>query len=125
PQELASLVRRSAEQGTLEAGTARMLTRALGFGDRHAADVKTAPVRWSGNERTAKAEDVIRLARQTGHSRFPVIGDDWDDVAASAHVKRAIAVPHQRRDGVPVSALMVDALVVPETIRLDPLLLML
>jgi magnesium and cobalt exporter, CNNM family len=125
PQELASLVRRSAEQGTLEAGTARMLTRTLDFGDRTAVDVMTPRVRCSGIERTAKAEDVIRLARQTGHSRFPVIGDDWDDVDGLVHVKKAIAVPHERRPDVPVSALMVPPVMVPETIRLDPLLLQL
>jgi hypothetical protein len=76
-------------------------------------------------ERTATAEDVLRLARSTGHSRFPVTGEDWDDIDGIVHVKRAIAVPHDRRADVPVSALMVPPLLVPETIRLDPLLLLL
>jgi CBS domain containing-hemolysin-like protein len=101
------------------------MTRSLDFGEQTAADVMTPRVRCTAIERTDAAEDVVRLARSTGHSRFPVIGDDWDDVDGLVHVKRAIAVPHHRREGVPVSALMVDALVVPETIRLDPLLLML
>ncbi len=122
PQELASLVRRSAQQGTLEHTTARMLTRTLDFGDRTAADVMTPRVRGTAVERTASAEDVIRLARQTGHSRFPVIGDDWDDIDGMVHVKKAIAVPQVRRADVPVSALMVPQVLVPETIRLDPLL---
>jgi len=125
PQELASLVRRSAEAGTMDQDTALLLTRSLDFGDRTAADVMTPRVRCTSIERTAASEDVVRLARSTGHSRFPVTGDDWDDVDGLVHVKRAIAVPHQRREDVPVSALMVDALMVPETIRLDPLLLLL
>ena len=125
PQELASLIRRSAAVGTLDQGTARLVTRSLDFGDRTAADVMTPRVHGTAIERTASAGDVVRLARETGHSRFPVIGDDWDDVDGLVHVKRAIAVPHERREDVPVSALMVDALVVPESIRLDPLLLML
>lgn len=125
PQELASLIRRSADAGTLDEGTARLVTRSLDFGDRTAADVMTPRVHGTAIERTASAGDVVRLARETGHSRFPVIGEDWDDVDGLVHVKRAIAVPHDRREDVPVSALMVDALVVPESIRLDPLLLML
>ena len=125
PQELASLVRRSADVGTLDEGTARLVARSLDFGDRTAADVMTPRVHGTAIERTASAGDVVRLARETGHSRFPVIGEDWDDVDGLVHVKRAIAVPHDRREDVPVSALMVDALVVPESIRLDPLLLML
>lgn len=125
PQELASLVRRSAEAGTLGEGTARLVTRSLGFGEQTAADVMSPRARASSIERTATAEDVVRLARRTGHSRFPVTGEDWDDIDGVVHVKRAIAVPHERRDDVPVSALMVPPLLVPETIRLDPLLLML
>ena len=125
PRELASLIRRSAEAGTMDKGTARLVTRSLDFGDRTAADVMTPRVHCMSIERTASAGDVVRLARTTGHSRFPVIGEDWDDVDGLVHVKRAIAVPHDRRKDVPVSALMVDAVMVPETIRLDPLLLML
>jgi CBS domain containing-hemolysin-like protein len=122
PQELASLVQRSAEAGTLDVTTARMLTRSLGFGERTADDVMTPRVRCTGIHRDESADDVLRLSRRTGHSRFPVLGDDWDDIDGVVHVKKAMAVPHERRKDVPVSALMSERLVVPETIRLDPLL---
>ena len=97
----------------MDEDTARLLTRSLDFCERTAADVMTPRVHGMAIERTASAEDVVRLARETGHSRFPVIGEYWDDVDGLVHVKRAIAVPHERREDVPVSALMVDALVVP------------
>jgi CBS domain containing-hemolysin-like protein len=122
PQELASLVQRSAEAGTLDQTTARMLTRSLGFGERTADDVMTPRVRCTGIHRDESADDILRLSRRTGFSRFPVLGEDWDDVDGVVHVKKAMAVPHERRKDVPVSALMSDRLVVPETIRLDPLL---
>lgn len=125
PQELASMVRHSAAAGTMEEGTARLLARSLGFGERVAADVMTPRVRCSFVERTASADDVIDLARATGHSRFPVLGDGWDDVEGMVHVKKAIAVPLDRRADVPVTALMVPPVFVPETVRLDPLLLQL
>ncbi|AKU17556.1 hemolysin family protein [Luteipulveratus mongoliensis] len=125
PQELSSMVRRSAEAGTIEAGTARLLTRSLDFGERTASDVMSPRVRCVSVNRTASADDVVSLARRTGHSRFPVLGDGWDDVHGVVHVKRAIAVPPERRTDVPVTALMIPPVVVPETIRLDPLLLLL
>lgn len=125
PQELASMVRRSAEAGTLEVGTARLLTRSLGFGQRTAVDVMSPRVTCSALERTASAADVVDLARSTGHSRFPVLDDDWDDVTGVVHVKKAIAVPQDRRADVPVTALMVPPVFVPETLQLDPLLLLL
>ncbi|MBO1755842.1 hemolysin family protein [Allobranchiibius sp. CTAmp26] len=125
PQELASMVRRSAEAGVLEEGTARLLTRSLDFGERVAADVMSPRVRCASVSRTASAADVVEMARTTGHSRFPVLGHDWDDVDGVVHVKKAIAVPPERRDDVPVTALMIEPVLVPETITLDPLLLLL
>jgi CBS domain containing-hemolysin-like protein len=125
PQELASLVRRSAEAGTLDAGTAELLTRSLGFADRTAEDVMTPRLRCTVVHRDDSAADVVRLARTTGHSRFPVVDDDLDDVVGVVHIKRAVAVPPERRGDVPAAALMSDALMVPETVRLDPLLVQL
>ncbi|MBM6400672.1 hemolysin family protein [Phycicoccus sonneratiae] len=122
PAELASLVRTSAQAGTLDEGTARLVTASLGFADQTAADVMTPRSRATSVDRTATAADVVALARRTGHSRFPVVGTDWDDVDGIVHVKKAIAVPFERRGDVPVSALMTDAVFVPETLRLDPLL---
>ncbi len=125
PSELASLVRTSVEAGTLDSGTGRLVARTLGFGEQTAADVMTPRNRATSIERTATAEDLVALARSTGHSRFPVTGGDWDDIDGMVHVKKGIAVPHERRPDVPVSALMIDPVVVPETLRLDPLLMQL
>jgi CBS domain containing-hemolysin-like protein len=71
------------------------------------------------------AADVVQLSRRTGLSRFPVVGEDADDVVGVVHVKRAIAVPHDKRAEVPAAALMSEVLRVPETLRLDPLLVQL
>lgn len=122
PAELASLVRTSVAAGTLPVTTAELLTASIGFYEQTAADVMTPRSRAVGIERTATAAEVVQLARTTGRSRFPVLGDDWDDIDGIVHVKLAIAVPHERRPEVPVSALMTPPLLVPETIRLDPLL---
>ncbi|MBK8757888.1 MAG: HlyC/CorC family transporter [Actinomycetales bacterium] len=122
PQELASLIRRSAEVGTMAADTALMATRSLSFFERTAADVMTPRVRTVSIARTASAQEVIELTRRTGHSRFLVVGEDIDDVDGLVHVKKALAVPRKRRATVPASALMVEPVLVPETIRLVPLL---
>ena len=125
PAELASLIRSSAEAGTLDVGTARLVTASLGFADQTAADVMTPRSRGTSIDRVATAAELVALARRTGHSRFPVVGSDWDDIDGIVHVKKAIAVPYGRRGDVPVSALMVPPVLVPETLRLDPLLVQL
>ena len=123
--ELAALVRHSAEEGTLDVGTATLLTRSIGIGALQAIDVMTDRGRVHTLERDMTAADIVDLARETGHSRFPVVDGDMDDVLGLVHVRRAIAVPFERRGDVPVtsSSLMVEAPRVPETMPLAPLLL--
>ncbi len=121
-EELTSLVRRSASEGSLDRDTATLLARTLAFADHTAQDVMTPRPRLASVDRTDTAQDVIDLARKTGFSRFPVIDDSIDDVVGIVHVKQAVAVPREKRGDVPASALQSDALRVPETMKLDSLL---
>ena len=122
--ELGALVRRSAEAGTLDVSTARLVTRSIGVGQLTAVDVMTDRVRLETLPDTASAADVVALARTTGKSRFPVIGDGIDDVRGFVHLRRAVAVPYERRADVQVtsSSLMSPAPRVPETMQLAQLL---
>ena len=121
-QELASLVRRSAEVGTLDESTATLLTNSIEFGGLTAVDVMTDRMRLVVLRREDTASDVVARARETGHSRFPVIGKSRDDIVGLVHLRRAVAVPYARRADVPAAALMVKAPRVPETVHLGPLL---
>ena len=121
-EELASLVRRSASHGGLEADTATLLARTLAFAELTAQDVMTPRPRLATVDRDETAQDVLDLAKRTGHSRFPVIDGSADEITGIVHLKQAVAVPRTRRGEVPVSALQTEALRVPETMRLDALL---
>jgi CBS domain containing-hemolysin-like protein len=122
PEELISLVRRSAAQGTLEPATATLLERSLSFGDKRAEDVMTPRVRMVSVRAEDPVLDVIVRARTSGHSRFPVLGEDTDDVVGVVHVKHAVTVPAQHRREVPARDVMVPPVQVPSTVELDPLL---
>ncbi|MGA9746571.1 MAG: hemolysin family protein [Nocardioides sp.] len=120
--ELASLVRRSASQGTLDVGTARLMERSVTFADRMAGEIMTPRVRMDSVLGTAPVSAVVEAARRTGHSRFPVVRESDDDVVGAVHVKNAVAVAADQRGTVTVATVMVEATVVPESLRLDPLL---
>lgn len=122
PAELAALVRRSAEQGTLEQSTATLLTNSLDFARLTAVDVMTDRTRLHVVRTGTTAAEVLALARLTGHSRFPVIEQSRDDIVGLVHLRRVVQVPHERRTQVPAAALMTEAPQVPETVRLGPLL---
>jgi CBS domain containing-hemolysin-like protein len=118
-EELASLVRRSADLGSLEQDTAQLIEKTIELQSLTASDIMTPRVKMFALEKDATANELIELARRTGHSRFPVIGEDADDVVGVVHLKRAVSVPFERRDQVPVSALMIDPVRVPSTMPLD------
>ena len=120
-EELSSLVRRSASAGVLEKDTASLLDRTLTFARLSADDVMTPRPRIHAVAASDSAEDVIQLARTTGHSRFPVYGDSMDDIVGIVHLKAAVSVPRDRRDDVPAAALASEPLRVPETVHLDAL----
>jgi CBS domain containing-hemolysin-like protein len=120
--ELISLVRRSAEKGTIPRETAIMLERSLNFGDLTALDVMTPRVRVKALSKDVFVSDVFELAKQTGLSRFPVYGQSLDDVVGFVHIKHALAVPRARRRTTALSTIMRPPILVPSTIELEPLL---
>ncbi|MFT4212139.1 MAG: hemolysin family protein [Microbacterium sp.] len=120
-EELSSLVRRSASAGVLEEDTASLLDRSLTFARLTAADVMTPRPRVHAVAASDAAEEVVRLARRTGHSRFPVFAESMDDIVGIVHLKAAVSVPRARRGEVPAAALASEPLRVPETVHLDAL----
>ncbi len=125
PLELRSLVLRSAREGAIDDETAELVARSIAFGDRTAADVRTPRVRVHFLDHRDTAFDVIEAARQTGHSRFPVTGRSPDDVVGVVHVKQAVAVEPDRRRSVRLDDLAGPVTTVPDSIELDPLLVLL
>ena len=121
-EELSSLVRRSASLGALDAQTATLLTKTLALSQLVAADVMTPRTRMASLHKDDSVADVIDISIKTGYSRFPIIEDSSDDVIGVAHVKRAAAIPREKRADVQVTAIMVEALRVPETMRLETLM---
>jgi CBS domain containing-hemolysin-like protein len=121
-EELSSLVRRSASMGALDAQTATLLTKTLALSQLVAADVMTPRPRMHVLDKDDSLAALIDASIKTGHSRFPISDGSTDDIIGVAHVKQAAAVPREKRDDVPVSAIMVEAPRVPETMRLETLM---
>jgi CBS domain containing-hemolysin-like protein len=123
PRELSSLVRASAEHGTLDAGTATLLDRSLRFTDRVAEDLMTPRVRVESLDAEDTVADLVALARRSGFSRFPVQDDrDPDAVLGVVHVKQAFGVPIPDWERVVLRDLARRVPTVPESLDGDALL---
>ncbi|MCX5374343.1 hemolysin family protein [Streptomyces sp. NBC_00103] len=122
PQELAALARHSAKEGALEADTAELFVRTLNLADLTAENVMTPRVQVIALDAAATCEDVANATRATGLSRFPVYRGNLDSVVGTAHIKDVLAIPAERRPRVPVSEIMREPLLVPESLTVDRLL---
>lgn len=122
PQELKALARHSAQEGALEPDAAELFVRTLGLADLTAENVMTPRVQVTALEAAATAADVANATRATGLSRFPVYRGSLDAVIGTVHIKDVLAVPAAQRIRTPVTELLKDALLVPESLAVDRLL---
>ena len=123
--ELTALVRHSADEGAIDEQTADLVARTLSFSELTAEDIMTPRTRMVSVNKDSTAADIIAQARSTGFSRFPVAGDSRDDIVGIVHVKHAIAVPFSKREDAYAGGLMSELREVPDTLELEPLLLLL
>jgi CBS domain containing-hemolysin-like protein len=122
PEELGLLAAISARAGALPSETATLLRRTIRFGEKRAAKAMTPRVDVVGLKTTASVADLIAVARETGHTRFPVYENTLDLVTGVAGVPDALGVPPECRAGTPVSTVAREPVYVPESLDLDKVL---
>lgn len=125
--ELASLVRRSADEGTLDEKTADLFVRSVAMGDLTAVDVMTDRGRVYVLPNDATASDLIDMVEESGYSRFPITDETGEEFVAISSLRQAVSVPEDRRGEVSIlsRSLSQEAPLVPETLGLLPLLVQL
>jgi len=121
-EELAQLIVSSGESGKLNEGEGDLLIRSIRFGDLDVADVLTPRTDMVVLQRDAMISDLRAASLRTGHSRFPVYGDDVDDVVGIADVRDVFTLAPELRDATPVAAILRDVVVVPESRELSEVL---
>lgn len=122
PQELVALARHSAKAGALEKDTAELFVRTLNLADLTAENVMTPRVQVTALDVQTTAEDVANATLATGLSRFPVYRGSLDTVVGTVHIKDVLALPAEERHRRPVSQLLREPLLVPESLTVDRLL---
>ena len=120
--DLEYLVRASQEE-TLSETDALLITRTLRLSRKTAADALTArPAMVCLNENNTVG-DLLDIARESGYSRFPVLGTTVDDIAGVAEVSDIFGLDTSDRRTTPLRMIMRVALAVPEQRELDGVLL--
>jgi CBS domain containing-hemolysin-like protein len=120
--EIAAMIAASAREGMLGAYEHRLLSGAVGFGERDAASAMVPRTEMVAVPATVTPVELEGLVLATGHSRFPVFVDDVDNVVGFFHAKDLLRIPPEQRDQLLPSNLIRQMLVVPESRKLQPLL---
>jgi len=121
-QELGAMVRNSAEAGGLDADTARVIDRSLQFGETTAEEVMTPRSKIDSLDAEDTVQDLIAMAHETGHSRFPVRRGDLDDTIGVVHIKDAFSVAAELRPSTRLAELARPVPFVPGTLDGDSVL---
>jgi CBS domain containing-hemolysin-like protein len=122
PQELSALVRHSSGSEGFDQSKVRILDRSLRFGDVTAEDLMTPRAKVDTLDVDDSALVLIRLAHESGHSRFPVVRGDLDETVGVVHVKDALTIPATSRAATLVGTLARPVPAVPESLGGDAVL---
>ena len=121
-EELELMIRSSGEEGRLDDEEMELLTRAITFTEKVAAEAMIPRVNVVAINRHQPISELRQIAQETGHSRFPVYGLDLDEIVGIVHVKDTIGIPASRRALTPVEEIAEPGLRIPAASRLEYLL---
>ena len=126
PQDREALVdelREAAERGLLDLDALEMLEGVLEVGDLQVRDIMVPRSQMIVIERDERLEKLLPVVVESGHSRFPVIGEDRDQVVGILLAKDLLRhYAEAKRGDFDIREVVRPAVFVPESKRLNILL---
>jgi len=120
-EDLDRIIAVSRAEGLLDADTSRLLDRGLDFRTRTAEEVMVPRV---DVVTVAAADPAVRVVEllDTGHTKFPVIGDSVDDVLGVVAVGDVVDLDPAARHTVTAGSLAAAPVLVPQSLPLPAVL---
>jgi len=126
PQDRAALLeelREATERGLVDADALEMLEGVLAVGELQVRDIMVPRSQMAVVERDAPPEQLLPVVVESGHSRFPVIGEDRDQIAGILLAKDLLRYYSEGgREQFDIREVVRPAVFVPEAKRLNVLL---
>ena len=110
------------ERGVLAPDELAMLEGVLKVADAHTRDIMVPRSHMVVVSKDQSPEEILKVISESNHSRFPVIGDDRDEVVGIVLAKDALKQYIRDRSAFDLETLMRPAVFIPESKRLDTLL---
>ncbi len=125
PRDLAELVehlREASERGLFDGDALVMLEGVLAVADMQVRDIMVPRSQMVFVERDESPDKLIELVVESGHSRFPVIGEDRDQILGILLAKDLLRLRAATQEDFEIREYMRPVVFVPESKRLNVLL---
>ncbi len=117
--EIMMMVDLGSEKGTIAPEEKELITNIFEFGDNSAGDVMTHRKDVTVLMMDENAEEWEEKIRESGFSRFPVCGDDIDDIKGVVYARELYEFFYDK--GEDIKTIIHQAYIVPETLGADVL----
>lgn len=120
-EDLIELLREVTESGLIESETLAMIEGALEVDELQVRDVMIPRSQMVVIPQGTTLEDILPIIIESGHSRFPVVGEDRDEIQGTLLAKDLLRLV-TRDDPVTLADLIRTPVIIPESKRLNVLL---
>jgi magnesium and cobalt transporter len=122
-KELLAILRDASERGLIDADALTMLEGVLEVSDLQVRDIMVPRAQMTFVRRNEPAARILSVVVESGHSRFPVLDEDRDDIVGILLAKDLLRLTTvQARERFDIREYMRPAVFVPESKRLNVLL---
>lgn len=121
-EDLVELLRDAQSDGLIESDTLRMMEGAIAVSDMTVGDVMIPRSQMVSLPADARFLDLMKMVVESGHSRFPVHGEDKDEVLGILLAKDLLRGVVSDNAVASIHELLRPAVLIPESKRLDLLL---
>ena len=121
-EELRAVLRDAGERGLVDGDALSMIEGVLEVSDLQVRDIMVPRAQMVFIRRDERAASILPVVVESGHSRFPVMDEDRDDIVGILLAKDLLRLTVEKRERFDIREFMRPALFVPESKRLNVLL---
>lgn len=120
--KLSAILQKSHESKVIDSDALEIMEGALRVGETHAREIMIPRSQMEVIQSDAKIDEVLQQIIESGHSRFPVVGESSEDIVGILLAKDLLPLVLDRSEDLDVRSMVRPASIIPESKRLGVLL---
>lgn len=122
-QELVEVLNDAEDRELIKPETKQMIEGVLGVSDLRVRDIMIPRSQMVTLDINQPLEEILPIILESGHSRFPVINEDVDNIEGMLLAKDLLAYGfNQQAEDCTIKKIIRDSIIVPESKKVEPLL---